>query len=144
MATKTAKKATKKATAQAANTTKFLRKSFRAYVGLYGAAYERIQPVFKTAGKNFDTFAAKGEAIETLATKAAQDVRVRANKTFDTAKGKVRSALPRSANDRVQELETEIAKLNKKIVTLTKKAPKKIVKRVTKTAAQGKDATKAA
>lgn len=130
MATKT----TKRVMTQSITAAKFAQKSLRAYVGLYGAAYERIQPALKTARKNFDGYAVKGEKLETAATTYAKDARVRANKRLDTATNKVRSVLPSFANDRVQEMEAEIAKLNKKIVSLSKKAPKRVVKTAKKVA----------
>lgn len=122
----------KTAQTQIKKTTEAVRKGFRAYVGLYGAAYERIIPVVKTAGKNYDELAAKGEKLENAAQDFAKDFRSNAQKTVEGTVGKVRSALPRAANDRVEELEAEIARLNKKLSAKAKKATKKPVKRVVK------------
>ena len=119
---------------QIAKSTEAARKGFRAYVGLHGAAFDRIVPVFKTAGKNYDELAAKGEKLETAAQSFAKDLRATAQKSVEGTVGKVRSVLPGVANDRVEELEAEIARLNKKITTTAKKAPKKAAKRVVKTA----------
>jgi len=124
----------KTAQKQAKKTSFALRKGFRAYVGLYSAAYDRIVPVVKTAGKNYDELAEKGEKLEVAAQNFAKDFRVNAQKTVEGTVGKVRSALPRAANDRVEELEAEIARLNKKLTAKTRKAPKKTVKRAVKTA----------
>ncbi|NNC35843.1 MAG: hypothetical protein EX271_01440 [Acidimicrobiales bacterium] len=122
----------KTAQTQIKKTTDAVRKGFRAYVGLYGAAYERIVPVVKTAGKNYDELAAKGEKLETAAQDFAKDFRSNAQKTVEGTVGKVRSVLPRAANDRVEELEAEITRLNKKLSTKAKKATKKPVKRAAK------------
>ena len=119
---------------QIAKSTEAARKGFRAYVGLHGAAYERIVPVFQTAGKNYDELAAKGEKLEVAAQSFAKDVRATAQKSVEGTVGKVRSVLPGAANDRVEELEAEIARLNKKMTATAKKATKKAVKRVVKTA----------
>ena len=123
---------------QIAKSTEAARKGFRAYVGLHGAAFERIVPVFKTAGKNYDELAVKGEKLETAAQAFAKDLRATAQKSVEGTVGKVRSVLPGVANDRVEELEAEIARLNKKLKTTAKKAPKKapkkVAKRVVKTA----------
>ena len=124
----------KAAQKQAKKTSFALRKGFRAYVGLYSAAYDRIVPVVKTAGKNYDELAVKGEKLEVAAQNFAKDFRVNAQKTVEGTVGKVRSVLPRAANDRVEELEAEIARLNKKLSTKAKKAPKKTAKRVVKKA----------
>lgn len=127
-----AKKATKKAEVKTFKTVEVLRKGFRAYVGVYGAAYDRILPVVASASKNYDVFAAKGEAMETVATTFAKDARVRAEKSYGDVASKVRGVFPTSANDRVAELEAEIAGLNKKIVTFSKKATKKTATRTKK------------
>lgn len=111
-----------------------LRKGFRAYIGLYGTAYDRIVPVVENARKNYDEWATKGEELENAAQSYAKDFRVNAKKSVEGTVSKVRSALPGAANDRVEELEAEIARLNKKLRTTVKKAPKKTVKRVVKTA----------
>lgn len=119
---------------QIAKSTEAARKGFRAYVGLHGAAFDRIVPVFKTAGKNYNELAVKGEKLEDAVQSFAKDFRANAQKSVEGTVGKVRSVLPRAANDRVEELEAEIARLNKKLTATAKKAPKKAAKRVVKTA----------
>ena len=130
--TKTAKKTTK----MTFKTPAIMRKGFRAYVGMYGAAYERALPVWNKAVKNYDDYAVRGEVLETSATTYATDAtktaRAFAAKRFEKRSTQLRSFLPGAANDRVQELEVEIAKLNKKIVTLSKSTVKKAATRVTK------------
>ena len=106
-----------------------LRKGFRAYIGLYGTAYDRIVPVVENAGKRYDEWANKGEELENAAQDFAKDFRTNAQKSYKDTVGKVRSVLPRAANDRVEELEAEIARLNKKLSTTAKKATKKPVRR---------------
>jgi len=137
------------------NTTKYtfktpaaVQKGFRAYVGLFGAAYERAVPVFEKATKNYDDYAARGEKLETSATSFVKDtsktVTDFAAKRYEMRAAKVRAFFPKAANDRVVELEAEIAKLNKKIVATAKKAPKKTAERVTKVAKKTVETVKAA
>ncbi len=117
-----------------------VQKGFRAYVGMFGAAYERAVPVLEKAAKNYDDYAARGEKLETSATSFVKDTRKTvtefAAKRYEMRAAKVRSFFPpravKAANDRVVELETEIAKLNKKIVALAKKPTKKVLKKTTK------------
>lgn len=116
-----------------AKTTEALRKGFRAYVGMYGAAYERALPVFQKAVKNFDDYALKGEKLETVAGGYAKDARAFATKRYTMRTAQLRSFLPSSANDRVVELETEIKSLNKKIAKFSKTAATKVTKTVEKT-----------
>ena len=54
-------------------TTETLRKGLRAYVGMYGAAYERALPVYQKAVKSYDDYAVRGEKLETAATVYAKD-----------------------------------------------------------------------
>ncbi|MBL4855100.1 MAG: hypothetical protein JKY25_12800 [Robiginitomaculum sp.] len=142
------KKKTTKATKYTFKTPAAVQKGFRAYVGMFGAAYERAVPVFDKAAKNYDDYAARGEKLETSATSFVKDARKNvtefASKRYEMRAAKVRSFFPKAANDRVVELEAEIAKLNKKIVTLAKKAPKKTAKRVTKVAKKAVETVKAA
>ncbi len=138
----------KTAQIQFQKTSDAVRKGFRAYVGLYTTAYERIVPVVKSASKNYDELAEKGEKFEVAAQSFAKDFRANAQKSVEGTVGKVRSVLPRAANDRVEELEAEVARLNKKLKVTAKKAPKKAakkaVKRVVKTAEKTVEAAKAA
>lgn len=139
-------KTTKKTTKVTFKTPALLHKGFRAYVGLYGAAYEAAVPAFnkaaKNATKNYDEFAARGEKLELVATTYAKDTRKTvtefAKARFEKRSAQLRSFVPTfqasAANDRVQELEAEIAKLNKKITTKAKTATKKTVKRATNVA----------
>jgi len=121
--TKTAQKETLKATA-------LLRKGALAYIGLHGAAYERAKFRFEQvrgqADGLFDTFVEKGEELEAKATIFAKDAQIKASATFSDTTAKVRGVMPSASNDRVEELEAEIAALNKKISGLAKKAPKKV------------------
>lgn len=115
---KAAQKETLKATA-------LLRKGTLAYVGLYGAAYERAKFRFEqvrgaTDGL-FDTLVVKGEEIESKATILAKGAQLKATDTYTATSSKVRGVLPTASNDRVEELEAEVAKLNKKISAMAKK-----------------------
>ena len=128
--TKTVKTTTK--------TTEALRKGFRAYVGMYGAAYERALPVLEKAVKSYDEYAVKGEKLETAATVYAKDttasVRTFAGKRFAMRSAQIRSFLPGAANDQVAELEATITKLNKKIAKFSKTAATKVTNTATKAA----------
>ena len=135
---------TTKTTKRTLKTPAALRKGLRAYVGMYGAAYERALPVFEKITKNYDEFATKGEKLETVATSYAKELRTKAKSRLETRTAKIRSLFPKAANDRVAELEAEIAELNKKLATKAKAAPKKATKRVTKVAKKAADTVKAA
>ena len=137
---KTAKTITKTTTKTTFKAPALLHKGFQAYIGLYGAAYEAALPVFdkavKNATKNYDEFATKGEKLELVATTYAKDTRKTvtefAKARFEKRSAQLRSFVPGAANDRVVELEAEIAKLNKKIAAKAKTTAKKATKRVTK------------
>ena len=124
--TKTSKKVEK----NTVKTTDILRKGALAYIGLYGAAYERAKFRFEqvrgaTDGL-FDTLVVKGEEIEGAATIFAKEAQVKAADRFSSTTSKIRTVLPTASNDRVEELEAEVTKLNKKIAAMGKKAaPKK-------------------
>jgi len=145
-------KKTTKTTKYTFKTPAAVQKGFRAYVGMFGAAYERAVPVFEKAAKNYDDYAARGEKLETSANSFVKDARKNvtefASKRYEMRAAKVRAFFPKAANDRVVELEAEIAKLNKKIVTpakkMAKKTPKKTAKRVTKVAKKTVETVKAA
>jgi len=111
-AKKTAKKTTKVAQKETFKATALLRKGALAYVGLHGAAFERAKFRFEQvrgqADGLFDTFVEKGEELEAKATVFAKGAQEKA-----------------TSNDRVEELEAEVAALNKKISGLAKKAAKK-------------------
>lgn len=122
-AVEAAEKETLKATA-------LLRKGVLAYVGLHGAAYEgakfRFEQVRGATDGLFDTFVEKGEELEAKATVFAKGAQEKAAETFSDTTAKVKGVLPTASNDRVEELEAEVAALNKKISGLVKKAaPKK-------------------
>lgn len=128
--TKTAKKTTK-TTAKTVETNtlnarEIARKGALAYVGLYGAAYERAQlrwnQLRSTTDGLFDQLVERGEEIEVKAGKVFKTTQVKVSERFEEGTERVKSVLPASANDRVEELETEIKALNKKIVALGKKA----------------------
>ena len=137
MATKTTKKTTKTTAKKAAATTneKFnvvdaARKGALAYVGLYGYAYDRAKSRFEQARELattsttglFGELVEKGEGVEVEATKLFKNAQLKALKTYGEGSEKVKAVLPKFANDRVSELEAEVAVLNKKIAALSKKA----------------------
>jgi len=70
----------------------------------------------------FDKLVARGETLESQALNLAKGARVKATETFTATTSKVRGVLPTASNDRVEELEAEINKLNKKISAMAKKA----------------------
>jgi len=118
---KTAQKAQK----ETFKTTALLRKGALAYIGLYGAAYDRakfrVEQVRGATDGLFETLVVKGEEIEGKATVFAKGAQVKASETFSITSSKVRGVLPTASNDRVEELEAEITKLNKKISAMSKK-----------------------
>ena len=120
-----AKEAAAKTEANATKATALLRKGVLAYVGLHGAAYERAQTRFAQARKAtdglFDTLVEKGEEMENQAGDFFKGTQSKVTEAYSKNAKKVRAALPTSANDRVEELEAEIAALNKKIVAVSKK-----------------------
>jgi len=93
----------------------------------------------------FDTLVEKGADIEAKAGEFAKTApKTALNKaatTFTTTTQAVRNVLPQASNDRVEELESEIASLTKKLNALTKKAdtaaknPKLTTEKTAKTAA---------
>jgi len=131
MATKTTKKATKKVETETLKVTDMVRKGALAYVGLYVAAYDRVKPLIAETGdkaeKFFGELVEKGETVEAQAADVATTAKSRA---FDfAAKAReIMPTLPKAANDRVAELEAEIAKLNKKVAAKAKATSKKAAK----------------
>ena len=136
-AKKTAKKAVKKTAKKVEKTVEttesrivrartIARKGALAYVGIYGAAYERAQMRFGQLKNStdglFDQLVERGEVIEAKATETIKGTRAVVTERFEEGTDKVKSFLPASANDRVEELQSEIEALNKKIVALGKKA----------------------
>lgn len=133
MATKTAKKTAKKLDVQADtkfNAAELARKGTRAYVGLYGYAFDRAKSRFeqvraftKTSTTTlFDELVEKGEGVESQAATLFKAAQNKTLKTYSEKAEKVKAALPKFANDRVSELEAEVIVLNKKITALSKKA----------------------
>lgn len=118
------------------NIGKTLRKGTLAYLGLYGTAYSTVQTraqagiaqVKSLTDGLFDALVERGEAIEAQAGAALKIAQTKAATTYVTGAEKIRGVMPTASNDRVSELESEIAALNKKITALTKKAkPAKLV-----------------
>lgn len=116
---------------QTAKTREILRKGFLAYIGLYGAAFERLKPRLDEVNEKttdvFGDLVNKGEELEATAQETIQSVRSRATETYAPRIEKVRNVLPKfgskSSNDntRVAELESEIEALSKKVTSLSKK-----------------------
>ena len=116
---------------QTAKTREILRKGFLAYIGIYGAAFERLKPRLDEVNEKttdlFGELVNKGEELEATAQETLEGVRSRANEAYGPRIEKVRNVLPKfnvkSSNDntRVTELENEIEALNKKMASLTKK-----------------------
>lgn len=109
------------------------RRGTLAYVGLYGAAFEMAKTRFenaktqlesarKNSGTFFDTLVAKGEELEAKAGDMMKDTQEKVSKTYEEGTERVKSVLPKTAANRVEELEAEIATLNKKIVAMSKKS----------------------
>lgn len=112
-----------------------LRKGWLAYLGLYGAAYERVKPLTAKAAETFEGLIVKGEKVEDEAQEIVDTVRDRATGFYGEGFARVRKFVPSivSKNSRVEELEAEIEVLNKKVAALTKKPA---AKRTTKSRAK--------
>lgn len=135
-----AKTTTKTSSAKTAEVSN-IRKGALAYVGLYGLAYERAQmrvDQLKTAsGELFDTLVKKGAVLETKGLELTKDTRAKATDMVETSVETVKTVMPFGGRDnRVEELEAEVASLNKKIAALSKKATstRKMAKTATVTA----------
>ncbi len=131
-----------KKTETALNPRDAIRKGWLAYLGVYGAAYERAEAILTGKGVDiFDEFVEKGEEVETRAQDAFADMRERAHEVYGERLNfdRFRKILPlnNAGKGRVEELEAEIAALNKKVATLTKtkkRSAKRPTKRSTKAA----------
>jgi len=110
---------------EAVKPTALLRKGALAYIGLYGAAFEAAKTRFATVRSStdglFDELVEKGTDIEAKASVFAKGAQLKATDRFSASTAKVRSVLPTASNDRVEELEAEVTKLNKKIAAMAKK-----------------------
>lgn len=145
--TKTVKAATP---AKTLNIGKTLRKGTLAYIGLYGTAYAtvqtrakaRITQVKSSTDGLFDTLVKRGEVIEAQAGSALKTAQSKAVATYGAGTEKLRDVMPTASNDRVSELEAEVATLNKKIATLAKKTA--AAKPTTKAAMKTEKSAKAA
>ena len=115
-----------------------IRKGWLAYLGVYGAAYDRAEAILTGKGAEiFEEFVEKGEAVENRAQDAFADVRERAHEMYGDRLNfdRFRRFFPqnKASKGRVEELEAEVAALNKKLTALTKK---KTAKRSAKKAAK--------
>ncbi len=109
-----------------------IRKGWLAYLGVYGAAYERANEILTGKGADmFEDFVAKGEKVETQAQDAIADMRERAQNVYGDRFDGIRNLFPSARKGRVEELEAEIEALNKKVAALSKK---KTAKRARKAA----------
>lgn len=119
------------------NAREAVRKGWLAYIGLYGAAYERANALVTGKGADmFEGFVAKGEEVETRAQDAMETVRERAQgfygERFNMDRMTKLFPNPVANKNRVEELEAEVEALTKKVATLSKKPA---AKRTTKKAA---------
>lgn len=103
-----------------------IRKGWLAYIGIYGAAYERANALVTGKGADmFEGFVAKGEEVETRAQDAIETVREQAQglygERFDLEQVTKFFPNPLAQKTRVEELEAEVVALSKKVATLSKK-----------------------
>jgi len=108
--------------------TELLRKGTRAYIGLYGAAFQRVQMRFEQ-GKGatdglFTDLVSRGTEIETRAVNLAMVAQTKTMERLSTVTDKAANFVPVAANNRVAELELEVAQLNAQIEDLAKRAKK--------------------
>lgn len=112
----------------AVKATMLLRKGTRAYIGLYGAAFQRAQKRFEqvkgAADGLFTDLVARGTEIEGRAIDIAKVAQIKTSDRFAAATDKVADFVPVAANSRVAELETEVAELNAQISKLAKPVKK--------------------
>lgn len=100
-----------------------VRKGWLAYLGLYGAAFERVKPMTEKYADVFETLVAKGANVEANAQEVAETVRERATGIYGENVERFRKFVPSvvARKSRVEELEAEVEALNKKVEALTKK-----------------------
>ena len=119
---------TKKTTKPALNAAALLRKGTRAYIGLYGAAFQRIQMRLEQ-GKGatdglFAELVSRGTEIEKRAANIAVVAQTKTMERLSIVTDKAANFIPVAANNRVAELELEVAQLNAQIEDLAKRAKK--------------------
>ena len=126
----------KKTETQATTPAEVLRKGWLAYLGIYGAAFERVKPLTGKYADVFEGLIEKGEAVEKNAQEVAETVRERATDFYGEGFSRVRNFVPSVARkNRVEELEAEIEALNKKVASLSKTPAKRTRKTAAKKAA---------
>ena len=111
-----------------------IRHGWLAYIGAYGLAYERAKPAFKSLTEKyaglFGDLVEKGAEVEATAKEQLVDVRDRAKGVYGAGFEKFRAFVPaRAANDRVKELEAEVADLKSQLGAPAKKTAKRTTKR---------------
>lgn len=115
-------------TKPAAQVTALLRKGTRAYIGLYGAAFQRAQIRFdQVKGATdglFTDLVTRGAELESRAIGMAKIAQIKTSDRISAATDMVVDFAPVAANSRVAELELEVAELNAKIVKLVKPVKK--------------------
>jgi len=121
-------------TKPAQKATALLRKGTRAYIGLYGAAFQRAQLRFEqvkgaTDGL-FTDLVVRGTEIENRAMDMAKVAQIKTSDRLSAATDKVSDVMPVAANSRVAELELEVAELNAKISKLAKTSKKSVTPKV--------------
>lgn len=114
--------------------TALLRKGTRAYIGLYGAAFQRAQMRFEqvkgaTDGL-FNDLVIRGADIENRAVGIAKIAQIKTSDRISAATDKMANFVPVAANSRVAELELEVAQLNAKISKLATPAKKTTASKV--------------
>lgn len=120
----------KKTETETLSPAEMVRKGWLAYLGLYGAAYERVKPMTEKYTDVLEELIAKGETVETNAKEVAETARERATGFYGEGLSRVRGIVPNVARkNRVEELEAEIEALNKKVATLSKKTTTKTTRK---------------
>ena len=117
--------------------TNIARQGWLAYLGFYGLVYDRARPevekLTEKATGLLGELVSKGETVEATAQEVLEDVKGRTMTVYSAGIAKAKSFAPKAAaNDRVRELEAEVAALNKKVkakATKTTKAVKRTTKR---------------
>jgi len=122
---------TKKTQKEAVKATALLRKGTLAYIGLYGAAYERakfrVEQVRGATDGLFDTLIVKGEEIEGKATEIAKGAQVKATETFTATTSKVRGVLQKKPTAKKVKTEKVVKEIVHTKASLAKMLEKDVV-----------------
>lgn len=106
-----------------------LRRSWLAYIGAYGVAYDRAKPLFAKLtdrySELFGEFVEKGEEIEATAKEQLVDARDRARSLTSAGFEKLQGFVPAFAANDAEEVATAARKTVKKVAAKARKTTRK-------------------